>query len=131
MKTGILTFHYTNNPGSVLQAYALQRTVRSMGVECDVVNYQVKNWLRTQYEPNIKRLAHRFWRLVMPAVLLAIRLTFAPYDRFRKRYMTIAPKKEVTNPSGMRALDKQYDKWIVGSDQVWNLDNAKVNDVLF
>lgn len=131
MKIGILTFHYTNNPGSVLQAYALQYIVRSMGVECNVVNYQVRNWLRTQYEPLIRKKVGFLWPLAMPVVLMMIRFSFIPYNRFRKNYATIAPKKKVTDFYQMRGLDKYYDKWIVGSDQVWNLDNAKVDDVLF
>ena len=72
MKIGILTFHYTNNVGSILQTYALQRVVRSMEIECDVVNYQVKDWMRIQYEPLIRKRVHFFWPLAMPVILLMI-----------------------------------------------------------
>lgn len=45
-KVGILTFHFTNDFGSVLIAYALQEAIKSMGYKPEIINYigkKVKN----------------------------------------------------------------------------------------
>ena len=38
-KVGIVTFHRALNYGAVLQSYALQKTVSSLGAECEIVDY--------------------------------------------------------------------------------------------
>lgn len=40
MKIGILTFHEADSYGAVLQAYALQQTVRGLGAESEFVQIQ-------------------------------------------------------------------------------------------
>ena len=40
MKIGILTYNRTHNYGAVLQCYALQQTLVSMGYEVSVINYK-------------------------------------------------------------------------------------------
>ena len=39
MKIGILTFHWSDNYGAVLQCYALQQFLKEQGHEVSVVNY--------------------------------------------------------------------------------------------
>lgn len=39
MKIGILTFQKAINYGAVLQLYALQKIVRKLGVDTEVINY--------------------------------------------------------------------------------------------
>lgn len=41
-KIAILTWHYYNNFGSALQAYALQETVKEINPNVEVLNYQNK-----------------------------------------------------------------------------------------
>ena len=38
-KTGILTFHYSNNHGGVLQSYALYDYLKSQNVDVEIINY--------------------------------------------------------------------------------------------
>jgi len=40
VKVGILTFHWANNIGAILQAYALHRVIESLGHETYIVNYR-------------------------------------------------------------------------------------------
>ena len=42
-KAGILTFHCVNNAGAVLQCYALQETIKKLGVDVEVINYLPKS----------------------------------------------------------------------------------------
>lgn len=43
MKYGILTFHNIPNIGALLQAYGLCTTIRKLGAECDLIDYQCDN----------------------------------------------------------------------------------------
>ncbi|MDO4842811.1 MAG: polysaccharide pyruvyl transferase family protein, partial [Phoenicibacter congonensis] len=43
MKIGILTFHYACNYGAMLQTYATQELLRSMGHDVRVVDYRNKS----------------------------------------------------------------------------------------
>lgn len=40
-KIGIITFHSAYNYGSVLQAFATQETVRSLGYAPEIINYRL------------------------------------------------------------------------------------------
>src|SRR5690554_5630676 len=43
-KIGILTFHYSNNYGGVLQALSLHNTVKSLGYDVEVINFIPSNY---------------------------------------------------------------------------------------
>ena len=40
MKVGIITFHAATNYGAVLQAFALQKYIMSMGHKCVLIDYR-------------------------------------------------------------------------------------------
>lgn len=40
---GIMTFHAAHNYGSVLQAYATQKTLDRLGYENEIINYRLIN----------------------------------------------------------------------------------------
>ena len=46
-KIGILTFHYSNNYGGVLQSLDLYNTVKELGYDVEIINYIPKS-----YKPN-------------------------------------------------------------------------------
>ena len=57
MKVGILTFHRAINFGAVLQAYALQEVLSSLGQEVRVINYmqpRVENTDRRKFKDTDK-----------------------------------------------------------------------------
>lgn len=39
-KVGIITFHAPHNYGSMLQAYALQHIIKSLGYDCEIINFR-------------------------------------------------------------------------------------------
>ena len=39
MKVGLITFHKSYNCGSILQAYALKKTIESLGHECEIIDF--------------------------------------------------------------------------------------------
>lgn len=103
-KAGIITMHYANNYGAVLQCYALRKKIKSLGVDADVLNFvhpafpkvAVYNDNEINFE-NIKRSEK--------------------FDAFRKENIEInAPPYYEWTPD---IIDK-YNYFITGSDQIWN-----------
>lgn len=133
-KIGMLTFSYSSNPGSVLQTYALQDTIFDMGYNASIVNYQkiqagkpiigetvfvgsVKSW-------TVKKIAEWIARMV------AYPLRMSKYEKFFKTYYKNFNPKRITRDD-LPFVEKEYDKFVVGSDQVWNYDSPNVDDTHF
>ncbi|MBQ3642934.1 polysaccharide pyruvyl transferase family protein, partial [bacterium] len=38
-KAAIITYHFANNYGAILQCYALQHAISNIGHQCEVVNF--------------------------------------------------------------------------------------------
>ncbi|MDD5513541.1 MAG: polysaccharide pyruvyl transferase family protein [Candidatus Omnitrophica bacterium] len=125
-KAGILTFHCVNNAGAVLQCYALQETIKKLGVDVEVINYLPKS-LTNPYKVVFNPFAHlgngsfleklivltRHIRLILLRLKSKIR-----YGQFRGRYLNLSEKSYKN--SGQIALADKYSHYITGSDQVWN-----------
>lgn len=104
-KVGILTFHYADNYGAVLQAWALQKKINSfVGYSAEIINYIPGFWGYTPYENNeesrIKMIEKR--RL---------------FNNFLCDECGVICENVVLSVTG-----NLYDYYCVGSDQVWNMD---------
>lgn len=119
-KTGILTYHDSDNFGSVLQAYALSRYLALNGIACEIVDYR---------KPEAEALYRIFKPLNCRHNILAD-LYALPYYRdlkrrkerfeaFRQKMLPLS-KRRFSDPVQLRDCD--YDTYVVGSDQVWNMD---------
>lgn len=131
MKIGILTLHSQINYGGVLQAYALQKYLRSNGYDVEVIDY----WLT----PANGHL-YGFW-LSESKTFLA-RVVRFPYwcirDGFvwaeirrRRRTMRFLRERLKLSSQAYKILDdlkkvSGYDIVIVGSDQIWHPVNISV-----
>ena len=104
-KIGILTFNRPINYGAVLQAFAL-KTVLSSYTETDIINY---------YCPYIEDFYNPFNNFIKGIVRTVV------FGKRNKRF-----KKFIAKISTQTLYDKQsirnaeYEKIVVGSDQVWN-----------
>lgn len=116
MRVGIITFHRAINSGAILQAYALQKFIKKMGYECDVVDYRCEK-LEATY-----KLIHTPISL---KTLLSDILHF-PYQKskvkkfrsFAKKIVPLSSKKY--SRQDIATLNNDYGCFVVGSDQVWN-----------
>lgn len=127
-KVGILTFHYSNNFGGVLQCYALQSFLKSKGYEVETINY-IPISARNQsilHSTGIRKNIFKSEKVdLMPVTLIKRIIIKAKYnkkitvkfDKFREAYMSLS--KEV-NENTISTILSKYDSIIVGSDQVWN-----------
>lgn len=106
MKIGILTYHFSNNYGAVLQTYALMEQLRIMGHQPVIVD-------RTPIKTD---LIHRLYQ-----VLNSNSSIF--WEKFRRFQMEfLRPKTEsfYTDIAVIEQIDSyNFDAIIVGSDQIW------------
>lgn len=121
MKIGILTFHKAHNFGAVLQAYALQEYLKSLGHDVQIVDYKPHYITRVYRIIDFKRIrrpsVYLFLRAVVKECLLfPVRvLKVLKYNRFSKKYFSLA---SFNYPY---ATIPVFDAYVIGSDQLWNL----------
>ena len=124
-KVAIVTTHSANNFGAVLQAFSLVSACRELGADAKILDWRC---------PYYEWLYHRAWRMYrnpIPAVkhLLTYWGIEAPARRAFNQFRELIPlTPKITSRSGLVDLDRIYDAFIVGSDQVWNPANSAVRN---
>ena len=118
MKIGIITFHNAINYGAVLQAFALQETLEELNVSCEILDYRCKKLNRIYNPLYIKSFSIR--NILIGFVYLPFRLIkFLKFCNFRKRNLNLTKRKY--DIKSIKDSNKEFDAFITGSDQVWNL----------
>lgn len=114
MKLALFTIFRVPNFGSVLQAYATQYILEKNGHICVMIDYRKKQ--------SVKQNLGSFFSLYHFACMFGIRPQFRKPRRLNKfinRYLHLSPRyyglKELRDVNW-----KEYDAFVVGSDQVWN-----------
>lgn len=85
MKVGLITIYQVPNYGSVLQTYATQFLLESMGVECKVINYRYPNewhWKHGTKKPTGWKAKIR--RLIPSRKIIVL-------QQFREKYLNFTP----------------------------------------
>ena len=80
MRIGIVTFHGADNYGSVLQAYALSRYLRTLGHEVDIIDYYFEHDYR-QYQ-----LFRTYRYKPHAASFVSDLVSFAPHYKRKKNF---------------------------------------------
>lgn len=120
MKIGILTFHCAHNYGAVLQCYALQETLKSMGHDVEVIDYRpgfltYSRFLNTN-KLKAGNILVRIKNLIGELLLLQKKnIRYYVYEHFIKSYLNLSDKIKK-----YQQIPSCYDIYIIGSDQVWN-----------
>lgn len=117
-KIGILTIHNAINYGAVLQAYALEFTLEKIGYEVEIINYIGTYNNDTNYKKrNLKkRLKKIFWHNKYRLHDYKCK----KFDNFMQNYYQLSSKKY--NKTSIKKIESQYDYFVTGSDQIWNLE---------
>ena len=130
-KTNIATiaFHRAINYGAVLQVYALQKKIEELGGNCTVLDYRnnsleskhretkigdcktIKDYIRFIILSKNNNLKHKAFRAFSES-----------YLNLSKPYYTIDELKKD---------EQKYDKFITGSDQVWNGNLSNTDPAYF
>ena len=113
MKTATLTFHASHNYGSMLQAYALQQTLFSLGVENEIVNLRIDSQKQMYARP---RVASK--KFILAKTLRGLQKKHDLFEDFLKGQLKLT--REISDPSELGSLADSYDLFIAGSDQIWN-----------
>lgn len=126
MKAALLSFHNAYNYGAALQAYGLQYAVEQMGVECEYIDYRNARRIFS-YDMN-QQIKAELGKKNFPRVVKLIcgkpfiESRGRKFDVFYKKYLKTT-KKIYHNSEEASELNPLYDKFVVGSDQVWNYGN--------
>lgn len=125
MKVSIITLHFVKNYGSVLQTYATQELLKSLGYEAEVVDYWQPRYLdKNILEGNllfapkwnknaITRTAYKLMKYPSHPRMCRV------FNDFLAKYINLTQMKYTT----LRQLQEnppQADFYMTGSDQVWN-----------
>lgn len=128
-KTGILTFHWADDYGAMLQAYGLKCALENNGIDAEIVNYApfkcIGRYWFIPYCPsentglgfkkaNFPNLKHNLKKNVKHLnIYLSKRMKMRS---FRKKYLV--DTKPIRQSS--QILYDKYSSIMIGSDQVWN-----------
>lgn len=120
-KIGILTFHNTLNYGASLQAYALCKYLRKIGADAEIIDYYcsaVENQYKTKINHIIFGSESLKVKLKELIILPGMSKRRKEFNNFLDKY--VSEKKY--NKLNIYSAKERYNYFIVGSDQIWNLD---------
>ena len=131
LKIGIITLSASDNCGSCLQAYALKKILESYG-EVDVINFSSSSSHMMYDLPQLNLMKRLTLHFSKDALNKRKRLTRCKksYESFRINYLGIDVDNEVFADTLPLIADK-YDIYVVGSDQVWNVQMADFDESFF
>lgn len=126
-KIGLLTFHRPINFGAVLQAVALAKGIELCGGECEIIDYINPAFEKAYpilHKENCRSLKGLLWELMMVPYRIKQKKDFGNF--LKKNIRLTKPLTKLD----MDVIEKNYDAFIVGSDQVWNL-KCSGNDITY
>ena len=126
MKTATITFQNTNNFGAALQCFALQQSIKSLGAENEVLNY-TSPYLNHPHKLSVLK-DKGFVRYLLGVFYSLLRSPRnKKFREFRKNLRMSKPLHE----NSIKTIEKDYDLFITGSDQVWNGSLVGYDDSYF
>jgi len=111
-KVGIITNYANTNYGSILQSYALQQALKSLGIRCENIQWSVNKKPSLLY-----RTARAGYRIIADS-LSAPRRRVERFKQFRQKYIQES-KKSYSSIEELAVTNTIYDAFICGSDQIW------------
>ena len=133
MKVGILTFHCAHNYGAVLQAYALQEKLKTLGHDVKIIDYRPSYLLKPYAVFNSSRYISQNPFITGKRVLIEILKLKRRISRATKFNHFIRNNLNLTNYSvdNSKSVPCIYDVYILGSDQIWNSKITQGFDNIF
>lgn len=125
-KVGIVTEHRARNFGSCLQAYALQESLRLLGVETKIIDYRPQA-IEDSFGIFIKDLYFQAKDNFISLISFWIKtVIFSPkrfqreknFQKFRNQYFSLTNEK--FDDSNINDNNLDFDFFFYGSDQIWN-----------
>ena len=125
MKIGTITFHGSQNYGSVLQAYALQeyvvRLINYYQILCDyqIINYRSEAQKKIYQAPKPDKAKNLVkWIMYLP-YKRQLDMQYRKFEAFITDYLH--PTAEFSCSDRLPEIASRFDALIAGSDQIWNV----------
>lgn len=122
-KVAVITRHAVSNYGSVLQAYALQQVLESIGFQCEIIDYirkdeeykNIANTLLKKSSWNKNLISRLVYKLIQSPEYMLMGKAFEKY----RKCMLNESKKRYSTDEELRMDPPAADIYCTGSDQVW------------
>lgn len=129
MRVGIITFHNAINYGAVLQAYALNRIINEEWADAEIIDYLNPQIINTYKPFNYGK------SITLKNILKAI--SYYPFLKVKnykfRRFVNkeICISKPYRTNDALKQISNKYEKFISGSDQIWNFQNTNNDNTYF
>jgi len=127
IKVGILTYHFSDNYGALMQAYALRKWLLDRGVSANFINYHPtyveeggrfdRPWNLTLWRKNATILYMKLAKLQRR--ILGNNSMLAGFETFRRDYLGIQGAA-LRSVEELRSVAAKHNILVCGSDQIWN-----------
>ena len=121
-KVGIVTIHKINNYGAALQAYALNRQIRSLGHDARTIDFRTyrvaESYQLLSKVPGKMDLVRNAQALLYAGKL---RRRKARFDIFLEENVPMTDQAYYSDEE-LRQAELNFDTYVCGSDQIWNYD---------
>ncbi len=128
MKTAVITLKDSPNYGGILQAYALQKTIEKLGHECTLIDY-MNNEFRHKFtffgRPRGMGFVYWLYKKVQYPLMIVMMKRMMPF------YNHMSLTEHFYKSTDLVKVNKNYDVFITGSDQVWACDLNYYDDSYF
>lgn len=133
-KIGVLTYHTGYNYGASLQAYALQTTIKKLGLNSEIINFETDRFVASREMFSHKPMRIKEWIKIISRIpyYKSLKKRQVLFDDYTKNCLNITPRYTTENEVIKHATD--YDTIVCGSDQIWNLsqnDAPAANPIFF
>lgn len=110
-KIAIITLYGETNFGNRLQNYAVHQYLTQMGAACETLVFEKKSSIKSRIKKQLKLVLCHF--VINNDEMNRV----VSFKHFSDQYI---PKRQIDARYSMEKLAKEYDYFVVGSDQVWN-----------
>lgn len=117
-QVGIITYQRAVNYGAILQTYALQNVIKELGYDVKTIDY--RNQILEDRHKKMKFSSIKGIKDLIKYFLLSkdVNKKHDKFRRFGDMYLNLSDP--VYSQEDLARLEKEYDLFITGSDQVWN-----------
>lgn len=121
MKIAIMTFPNSKSIGASLQMYSLYKVLTDMGHAVEVLNYNPPNLhgqLTAPAKKGTQKVKEKIKTMLIHCIVPSSGKAFARFERKIHKF----PETPTSSTEDLKVLAERYDRFFVGSDQVWNYD---------
>ncbi len=114
-KIAIVTWCSWHNFGTFLQAYALQKTITSLGYQCSILDDRDIIFYKVDWKSAIKNAIKRFHPCYRHFLLNKSKGD-ARFDEFKLHFLKVD-----SDVNDKNVVSRRYDAFVCGSDQIWSI----------